>query len=436
MEWYISLTLVMGSFLSLVVIGVPIVFALFSVTIVSSYFLMGGASGVELLIDSIYNSLTVFVLLPITLFILMGEVMFRSGIAMQMIDTIDQWMGRLPGRMSLLAVASGAVLATLSGASIGSTAMLGSTLAPSMEKRGYRKPMILGPILGSGGLAIMIPPSGLGVILAVLANVSVGKLLIAIIIPGILMALMYSAYIVSRCTLDPSLAPSYEVKRTPVKLRLLLTFKYVVPLSFLIFLVTGMIFVGVATPTEAAALGAAGAFVVAFCYQGLSRKVTAGTLENTLRISVMVLVILAASQSFSQILAFTGATRVLVAWASSLPVPPIVVIIAMQAVVFVLGGFINGVPLMMITLPIFMPVVTALHYDPIWFCVIMLINVETAQLTPPFGILLFVMKGVASPDTTMMQIIGAAMPFIIMNIVAMGLLMLFPAIALYLPSLM
>ena len=177
---------------------------------------MGGLNGVALLIESIYDSLTVFVLLPITLFILMGEVMFRSGIAIQMIDTIDKWMGRLPGRLALLAVASGTVLSTLSGASIGSTAMLGSTLAPSMETRGYHKSMVLGPILGSGGLAIMIPPSGLGVILAVLANVSVGKLLIAIILPGLMMAIMYSGYIVCRCTINPSLAPSYEVTPTPI----------------------------------------------------------------------------------------------------------------------------------------------------------------------------------------------------------------------------
>ena len=436
MEWYYAFGLIMGAFLALVILGVPIVFALFSVTIVGSYLLMGGLNGVSLLIESIYDSLTVFVLLPITLFILMGEVMFRSGVAIQMIDTIDKWMGRLPGRLSLLAVASGTVLSTLSGASIGSTAMLGGTLAPSMEARGYHKSMVLGPILGSGGLAIMIPPSGLGVILAVLANVSVGKLLIAIILPGLMMAIMYSGYIVIRCTINPKLAPSYDVTPTPIGKRLLLTLKYVVPLSVLIFLVTGIIFLGVATPTEAAALGAAGAFVVAFFYRGMNWRVASGTLENTLRISVMVLVILAASQGFSQILAFTGATRFLVAWASTLPVPPIFVIIMMQAIVFFLGGFINGVPLMMITLPVFMPIVASLHYDPIWFCVIMLINVETAQLTPPFGILLFVMKGVASPDTTIMQIIFAALPFIIMNIVAMGAIMLLPAIALFLPRLM
>lgn len=436
MEWYYSLLLIMGAFFVLIFMSVPIVFAFFTVNIVGMYALMGGWAGLEQLINSTYGSLTVFVLLPITLFILMGEVMFRSGVATKMIDTIDAWMGNIPGRLALMAVASGTLLASLSGASIGSTAMLGATLTPEMERRGYKTPMSIGPLLGSGGLAIMIPPSGLGVILAVLAEVSVGDLLIAIILPGLLMAVLYSTYIIVRCRLQPSLAPIYAVEKIPLATKLSMTVKYILPLGFIIFLVVGLIFLGVATPTEAAALGTAGSFALAACYGRLTWSVTREALESTLRISVMVLIILAAAQAFSQVLAFTGASRHLVAWASELPVAPLMMILIMQLVVLFLGGFISGVPLMMITLPVLMPLVKTLGYDPLWFSVLLLLNIEMAQTTPPYGILLFVMKGVAPPKTTMGAIMRAAVPFLICDAIAMGIMMAFPEIVLTLPALM
>ncbi|HKQ27046.1 MAG TPA: TRAP transporter large permease subunit [Burkholderiales bacterium] len=434
MEWYWAFALIMGSFFLLIVLGVPVVFAFFAVNLVFLQFFMGDA-GLELLIDSIYGSLSVFVLLPITLFILMGEVMFRSGIAMQMVDTLDKWLGRLPGRLALLAVGSGTLLATLSGASIGTTAMLARTLSPAMEARGYRKTMSIGPLLGSGGLAIMIPPSALGVILAVIASVSVGKLLIAIIIPGFLLALSYVVYVVGACTLDPSLAPRYQVAPTRLKQKLWLTLKYVVPLSTIIFLVTGVMFIGVATPTEAAALGTAGAFVLASFYRGLSWGITKEALFSTLRISVMVLVILAGAQAFTQLLAYTGSTRFLAQWAAALPIPAIWVIVMMHFVTLLLGGPIGGIPLIMMTIPIFMPVVKALGYDPIWFCVAMLLNVELAQITPPFGVLLYVVKGIV-PNTTMGQITRAAIPIVICHLIVMALIIFVPPLSLWLPGMM
>ena len=436
MEWYWSLSLIMGSFFVLLFLGVPVVFSFFAVNIVAMYLLMGGVAGVEQMINSTYGGLSLFVLLPITLFILMGEVMFRAGVATRMIDALDKWLGNLPGRLALLSVASGTLLASLSGASIGTTAMLGATLAPELESRGYKKPMSIGPLLGSGGLAIMIPPSGLGVILAVLAEVSVGKILIAIILPGILMAVLYATYIIVRCRLQPSLAPIYAVDPVTLGEKIGLTVKYILPLGLIVFLVVGFIFLGIATPTESAALGTAGSFFLAACYRSLNWKVTREALESTLRISVMVLVILAAAQSFSQVLAFTGANRYLVEWAVGLPLTPLMLIMLMQVVILFLGGFILGLPLMMITLPVFLPIVSSLGYEPIWFLVLMLINIEMAQTTPPYGILLYVMKGVAPPDTTMGDIIRSAVPFLICDVIAMGMIMAFPVITLGLPGLM
>ena len=432
MEWYTAFLLLMGFFFLLILLGTPVVFAFFGVNIVFLGYFMGEA-GFELLIDSVYGSLSVFVLLPITLFILMGEVLFRTGIAMKMIDALDTWLTAVPGRLSLLAVGSGTLLATLSGASIGTTAMLTRTLAPVMEQRGYSKSLAIGPLLGSGGLAIMIPPSALGVILAVIASVSLGKLLVAIIIPGILLALSYVVYVVGACIINPAAAPRYAERRVDLPERLMLTAKYILPLSIIIFLVIGVVFLGVATPTEAAALGTVGAFFLAACYGKLSWTITMESLMSTLRISVMVLAILAASQAFTQLLAYTGATQKLVEWATMLPIPAIWVIVLMHLVTLILGGPIGGIPLIMMTIPIFIPVVTALGYDPIWFCAAMLINVELAQITPPFGVLLYVVKGIL-PDTSMGQITRAALPIIVCNLVIMALLIAIPELSLWLPA--
>ncbi len=433
-EWYWALTLIMGGFMALVLLGVPIVFAFFAINIFGTYLVMGGTAGLRQMINSAYGGVTVFTLLPITLFILMGELLFRSGVATKMIDALDRWIGNLPGRLSLLAVFSGAMTASLSGASIGSTAMLGATLVPHMHKRGYHPSMSVGPILGSGGLAIMIPPSGLAVILAVLANVSVGKLLLAIILPGLVMGALYGAYVFFRSILQPELAPRYENEYTPLLIKLALTVKYLVPLVFLVFLVVGMILLGVATPTEAAALGTAGAALVAWIYGSLSYDVLRDSLLSTLRVSCMVLIILAAANSFSQILAFTGASRSLATWITELSLSPIMTNILMQVILLILGGFISGVPLMMITLPVFMPVVSNLGFDPIWFLVLFLISIEMAQTTPPFGVLLFVMKAVAPPSITTGQIMRSAVPFLICDVIAMGLIFAFPALALWLPA--
>lgn len=434
MEWYISLLLLMGTFFTLILMGIPVVFAFFGVNIIFGAYFMGSA-GFELLIDGVYGSLSVFVLLPITLFILMGEVLFRTGIAMKMINTLDSWMGAIPGRLSLLSVGSGTLMATLSGASIGTTAMLVRTLTPAMEARGYSKNLAIGPLLGSGGLAIMIPPSALGVILAVVASVSVGKLLIAIIIPGILLALSYLVYIFIACWLDPNAAPAYDEAPVPLRERLVNTAKYILPLSIIVFLVIGVVFLGAATPTEAAALGTAGSFVLAACYRQLSWAVTIDALLSTLRISIMVLAIMAASTAFTQILAYSGASHQLVAWAANLPVPPIWIIVMMHLITLILGGPIGGIPLIMMTIPVFIPVVVALGYDPIWFCVAMLVNVELAQITPPFGVLLYVTRGILK-DTSMAVIARAAVPIIVCNLIVMGLLVAFPALSMWLPSMM
>ena len=436
MEWWMTLALIFCALMFLFLIGMPVAFSFLLINIIGVYLFWGGEAGFSQLIRSIYRSVSTFSLLPVPLFILMGEAMFRSGIAPKMMDVLDKWLGRIPGRLSMLAIGGGSLFATLSGSAMAGCAMLGSVLVPEMKKRGYKNAMSIGPILGSGGLAIMLPPSALGVLLASLSRISVGGMLVAIILPGVIMALLYGAYIVGRCLLQPDLAPAYQFEPTSFGKKVILTFKYVLPLGGIIFLVVGLMFMGIATPTESAALGTLGCFILVFIYRGWNWKVISESISSTLKITVMMFMIMTGAMAFSQILAFSGASSGLVKLASCVDMSPILIIIFMQVVLIFMGVFMEPLTIMMVTIPIYMPIIKALGFDPLWFGTIMLINMEMATTTPPFGLVLFVMKGVAPPGTTMGDIYKAGFPFLLCDAVAMALVMAFPPLALYLPSLM
>ena len=436
MEWQIALLLFFGSLVVLLALGMPVAFSFLLVNIVFMFLFWGGQAGLEQLIESLFVSVASFTLLPIPLFIIMGEVMFRSGVAPRMMDALDKWLGRLPGRLGLLAVGGGTLFGTLSGASMASTAVLGSVLVPEMEKRGYKKPMSLGPILGSGGLAIMIPPSNLAVLLGAVGEISVGRILIAIIIPGLLMAILYATYIIMRCRLQPSIAPAYDIIPPSLSDKLISTVRYVLPLGFIVFLVVGFIFLGVATPSEAAATGALGTFILAAFYRKLNWDVVKKSVSSTLQVTVMMFMIIAGATAFSHVIAYSGASHALVEFAMALPLTPILIMAAMLAVSLFLGMFINLLAIIMLTLPLFIPVVHALGFDPVWFAVIFLLTLEMGATSPPFGLSLFVMKGVAPAGTTMGDTYRAALPFLGCDLVILILLLTFPTIALWLPNLM
>ena len=288
--------------------------------------------------------------------------------------------------------------------------------------------------MSSGSLAAMIPPSALAVLLGAIGQISVGRILMAIIIPGLLLAAIFAAYIIIRCRLQPSIAPSYDVGTIPISEKLRDTVKYVLPQGVIIFLVIGVIFLGIATPEEAAATGALGMFILAAFYKRLNWKVTKEIITSTLATTGMILFILTGANAFSQILAYSGATGGLATFATELPVSPIVVIIATQVVLLILGMFIDPVSMMMVTLPIFVPVVISLGLDTVWFAVLFMINIGIGGITPPFGMLLFVMKGVAPPGTTITDCIKSGLPFVFLNLFALAIILVFPMIALWLPA--
>lgn len=434
MDWWLALLIIFGAFVFLMLIGMPVAFSFLLINLVGVFILWGGTAGLRQLILSIFESVTFFALLPVPLFILMGEVLFRSGMGTRLLDALEKLLGHLPGRLSLVAVGGGVLIGALSGNSWASTAMLGSVLGPEMESRGYKKSMTLGPIMGSGVLAIIIPPSGMAVVLAGLAGISVGGLLIAGVIPGLVMAALFTIYIIGRCVLQPELAPIYETARLSLVERLRPSLQHVLPLGVIVFSVIGLMLLGIATPSEAAAFGALSTFILAAAYKSLNRKVLKETFVGTLSTTIMILMIFTGSSAFSQILAFSGATKGMVELAMTLPVSPIILLIGTQIMLLFMGMFMEQLSILMITLPIFMPLTVVFGWNPLWFGLMMLINMGIANLSPPFGVLLFVMKGVSPPGTTMGDIYRAAIPFVIMDFIVIALVMAFPQIALWLPS--
>jgi len=271
---------------------------------------------------------------------------------------------------------------------------------------------------------------------AAIGEFSVGKLLIAITIPGLMMAVLYASYIIIRSRLQPHLAPVYEVPPIPILDKVMATVRYILPLGFIVFLVVGVIFIGVATPSEAAAMGTCGTFILAAAYRCLNWELAKKAILGTVQITAMILMIMTGALAFSQIMSYTQASQGLVQAFISLPVAPIFVVVMMQVVILILGMFMDVVAIMMITLPIFIPIISALGFEPVWFGAIFLLNIEMATTSPPFGLTLFVMKGAAPADTTMGDIYRGAIPFLLCDLIVIVLMLIFPIIVLWLPGLM
>ncbi len=434
MEWYEALALLLGSILALMAIGMPVALAFLAANIIGAWVFMGGERGISQLLNNGFGSLTSFALVPIPLFLLMGEIFFHTGLGGRMFNAIDKLLGKLPGRLSYVTVLGGTGFSTLSGSSMGSTALLGSLMVPEMNKRGYKKHMSIGPILGTGGLAIIIPPSALAVLLATLARIDVGKLLIAGIIPGLILAAFYLATIFAQTKLDPDAAPAYEVTPMTAGQKLALFLRDVVPMVGVMVLIVAMMVGGIVTPSEAAAFGALGVLILAAVFRCLTWEAMRKSIIGALRVTLMAYLIVFGSATFSQLLAFSGASSGLIRWATGFELDPIAMLLMMFAVLLLLGMFMEQISMMLLTVPIFFPLAASLGFDPIWFGLIMLLALEISFTTPPFGLLLFVMKGVAPAGTTMRDIYMSAIPFILCSLALVALLILFPQLALWLPG--
>jgi tripartite ATP-independent transporter DctM subunit len=316
------------------------------------------------------------------------------------------------------------------------TAMLGSLMVPEMRRRGYSERISMGPILGTGGLAMIIPPSSLGVLLASIAGVDVGRLLIAGIVPGFLLALLYAGLIFGQVMQDPSQAPSYEIPPSTLVEKLHSICVNILPMSVVVFMVVGFIILGIATPTEAAAFGVLGVLILMLAFRLMTWEAIRLSLESTVRVAGMVFFIIMSSTVFSQLLAYSGASAGLLQWATGFDAPTIVMLLLMFAALRTLGMFMDPVSMMLISVPIFFPLISPLGVDPIWFGIFVLLALEMSGTTPPFGLLLYIMLGIAPPGTTLFRVAAAAFPYLVCDAILIGLLIAFPAIALYLPGLM
>jgi tripartite ATP-independent transporter DctM subunit len=433
-DWPLVLLVMFGCLICVMATGIPIAFAFMLTCVAGSILFWGGMAGLDQLAMSFFSSVTTFVILPIPLFILMGNIIFESGVGMNMVDAVDKILGRVPGRLSILAVCAGTLLGSMIGLSAGTIAILGRSLVPVMHERGYKKPMSLGPIVASGMLAAMIPPSAFAVLLGAIGRVSIGKLLIAIIVPGLLLACLFCTYIVIRCMLQPSIAPPYKAARVTLLEKVNVTVRYILPIGIVIFSAIGVIFIGIATPSEAAALGAIACYLLAALYRKLNISVIKKSAISTIEITVMIFMIIVGSISFSRILASSGAIVGLIELATSLPAPPVVIIIFTQIVVVFLGCFMDPASIVMITVPMFMPIVSALGFDTLWYATMLLINIQLGLITPPFGPDCYYMKALAPPGTSLGDVFRSSTPFLAIGFLLMALILVFPQIALWLPS--
>ena len=436
MEWYWALLTLIGMVMFLMAMGVPVALTFITTNIIGVLIFMGDMAGWTQIVDNSTSLITRFTLGPVPMFIMMGALFFHTGLAIRVFDGLDVLFGRLPGRLCYLTVAGGAMFSTLTGSSMANTAMLGALMVPEMQRRGYSRRMSMGPILGTGGLAMIIPPSALGVLLASVANIDVGRLLVAGFLPGFVLAALYAALIFLQIRLKPDSAPAYAVEMPPIGARIRLVCTNILPMSLVVFMVIGFIMLGWSTPTEAAAFGVLGVIILAAAFRALTFTALRSAVEATVKVGAMVFFIIMSSTVFSQLLAFSGASAGLLEWATEFEISKYWILLVMFVILVALGMFMDPTSMMLITVPIFFPLAQQLGFDLVWFGLFVLMTFEMAGTTPPFGLLLYVMLGVAPKDTTLFQVASAAFPFLVCDAILIVILIFFPGLALWLPSLM
>ena len=435
MSWTFAAWLLLGGSTVLLFIGMPVALTFLAVNLVGAWLYMGGEVGLVQLARSSASSVAAFALTPIPLFVLMGEVLFHTGLAHKVIEGIDRLITRVPGRLAVVAVVAGTVFSAISGSTIATTAMLGSLMLPVMLARGYHPTLATGPIMAIGAVDMLIPPSALTVLLGSLSGISISKLLLGGIVPGLILSLAFIAWIILRVRLTPSLAPQEaQAARYTGWQRWHLLVAYVLPTMSIFGVVVGALSAGWATPTECAALGAFATMVLAALYRRLSWQALRSALMGTAGISGMILFIILGATTFAQLLSFSGASNGLVQLITGQGWSKEMIVVGMMAFLIFLGLFVDQVSMMMITLPIFMPIVSSLGIDPIWFGVMFLMCMQMGLLLPPHGLLLMTMRGVAPPEVRTSQIFKAVIPYVLMSLMLLVAIFFWPAIATWLPS--
>ena len=434
MEWYTTLLVGIAILFALFLSGAPIFLAFLFAILTGIYFIIGPA-GFPMFANSVLDTVSITSLASIPLFILMGELLFRSGTMDVLFDSIDKLVGRVRGRQYVLVIVLSAVFGALSGVAMAVAAMLGRAVMPGMIARKYDRNISAGLIISGASLAPIIPPSLLAIIVGSIADVSIAKLLISGVLPGLLLGGIFLIYVFVRIKVNPNLAPSNVAsERTDTSTgEMVIALVRILPFVIVIISVMGFIMMGIATPSESAATGVVGALITAGIYRNLTLKMIWDSVMASITVSAMILAIMAMSKMFTQLLAFTGATSELVELVANLGFEPLVMVLIMLAVPFLLCMFIDTIAVILLTIPIYQPVVNALEFDPVWFWLLFLINITLGAITPPFGYTLFAFKAVV-PDMSISNIYTAIWPFVTLFLLGIAIIIAFPGIATWLPN--
>jgi tripartite ATP-independent transporter DctM subunit len=422
--------LLFGGLILLLALGVPVAFAIGGISVVFT-FLLWGSPGLYTVATTTISEITDPVLITIPLFLLMGNFLLHSGISDRLFQALSYWLSGLRGGLAIVSIGVCVALAMCSGFGPG-ILTLGLIAVPAMLKRSYDKSLALGSVMAGGVLGDIIPPSIIMIVFAYITRFSIGRLFFGGVIPGLICASLYVLYIVIRCYFRPQLAPK-AAEDVSWKMRWVSLKEVIIP-TLLVLMVLGSIFLGIATPTEAAGVGAFGAFLCCLIYRRFSWKIMVTSCRETLKISSMALWILVAATLFGVFYTSAGAQSLVMGIVTGLPVNRWIILIAMQIILLVFGMFMDDYAIIIICAPIFAPIAISLGFDPIWFAIVFILNMQVAYLTPPFGWALILMKGVAPPEITTADIWRSAPPFVTIQLLVLILTMLLPQLALWLPG--
>jgi len=421
----------------LIFLGFPVAFALISVAFAFGLHTFGDAVIFQF-ISKIEGISTNFILAAVPLFVFMGSMLERSGIAQQLFNAIHMWTRRLPGGLSIGTVIMCIIFAASTGVIGATETVVGLLAIPAMLKHKYSHSLISGTICAGGSLGTIIPPSVVVVVLGPIADVSIGDLMVGMLIPGLILALLYIVYIFFLCLIKPENGPRIdaedEISKLTLNQKLLITVKALIPPLLMIFAVLGSIMLGWAAPTEAAALGAAGSIILSLFYKKLNWETFKGALIKTITITSMIMFILMAGTMFTGVFAASGGMSVMKNVVESLNLAPWLLLLTFLLVIFVAGFFLEWISILLIFIPVFIPIVNSLGYDPVWFCVLVLIMIQTSYLTPPMAPAIFYLRGVAPKEITLISMYRGVIPFVIIQIIALGIVSYYPETVLWLPD--
>jgi tripartite ATP-independent transporter DctM subunit len=433
-------TSVLLMFVSLVVLiftGLPLAFVLGGLALVFAYFLWGPQSMLLIAVQS-WGVMTSYFLVAIPLYVFMASILQRSGIVEDLFEFMQMWFGPLRGGLAIGTVVICTLMAAMTGIVGAAVATMGILALPAMLKRGYDKRIAVGSICAGGTLGILIPPSVITIVYAVTAGVSIGHMFMGGVFPGLLLSSLFIIYIAIRCWFNPELGPAppkEERDRHSMKDKVLALRTVILPI-LLIVGVLGSIYAGIATPTEAAGVGCIGAIISAIIYRRLTLDMIKDAVKTTAIVSSMIMWITIGARCYISVVSAIGGDELIQGFVLHLTGNRWVILIVMQVILLVLGLFLDEIGIILLCVPIFLPIVTSVGFDPVWFGILFLVNAQMNYITPPFGYTLFYMKGVAPKEVTMGHIYRGAIPFVLLQLLGLILCALFPQIILWLPHMM